>query len=82
VELSTVIFNAYRERYYKLAGIVLGDDQSEGVNDFKQKLSQEELHCASQQTPFGMCARELLPQELLLRATAWTNYSSIFVQSS
>jgi hypothetical protein len=51
VELSTVIFNAYRERYHKLAGIVLGDDRSEDVNDFKQKLSQEELHCASPRPP-------------------------------
>jgi hypothetical protein len=45
LELTTVIFNAFRERYHKVAGIVLGDDGSEDVSEFKQRLSQEELHC-------------------------------------
>jgi hypothetical protein len=51
-ELATVIFNAYRERYHKVAGGALGLDKSEDINEFRQRLSMEELHCV---TPKYLC---------------------------
>lgn len=50
VDLTTVIFNAFRERYHKIAGSVLGNDRSEDAGDFRQKLTQEEAHRARHAT--------------------------------
>ena len=48
VELATVIYNAFRERYHKLAGGALGLDSSNDLTEFRQRMSQEELNCALQ----------------------------------
>jgi hypothetical protein len=56
-ELARVVFGAYRERYHKLAGGALGLDRSEDINDFRQKLSQEELHRAPPRAALRCAAR-------------------------
>jgi hypothetical protein len=43
VDLATVVFNAYKERYHTVAGCALGQDRTSHVDDFTQKLSHEEL---------------------------------------
>ena len=48
VDLATVVFNAYRERFHKLAGGALGLDKGTDMNELQQKLSQEEAYRALQ----------------------------------
>lgn len=47
MELATVVFQAFRERYHKVAGGALGLDGSEETSEFRQRLSMEELNRAS-----------------------------------
>ena len=44
--MTKVVFNAFRERYHKLAGGALGLDRGEEIAELRQRLSQEETHCA------------------------------------
>lgn len=44
-DLATVIFNAYKERYHKVAGCAMGLDLSTDATDFSKKLTAEELYC-------------------------------------
>ena len=48
MDLATVVFNAYRERFHKLAGGALGLDKGTDMNELQQKLSQEEAYRALQ----------------------------------
>ena len=41
-----MVYNAFRERYHKLAGSALGMDTSDDVTEFKQRMSLEEVNCA------------------------------------